>query len=57
MRSFHTKKITLIAALAAIMLAPFLAIAQISWVKSLDAALKQAEKENKFIVLDVSASW
>ena len=45
------------AGLAAIVLAPVLGIAQISWARNFDAALKQAEKENKFIVLDVSASW
>jgi hypothetical protein len=33
------------------------AMAQVSWVKSFDDALKQAAKENKFIVLDISASW
>jgi hypothetical protein len=33
------------------------AMAQVAWVKSFDDALKQAAKENKFIVLDISASW
>jgi len=36
---------------------PALARAQIAWVKQLDAALKQAAKEKKFVVLDISASW
>lgn len=47
----------LMAAMAAILSLPLFAIAQISWVKSFDAAVKQAAKEKKFIVLDVSASW
>ncbi len=38
-------------------IAPILAVAQVAFVKSYDAALKQAAKEKKFIVLDVSASW
>jgi hypothetical protein len=41
----------------ALFIAPILAVAQVAWVKSYDAALKQAAKEKKFIVLDVSASW
>ena len=43
--------------LAAVMIAPAAAMAQVAWVKSFDAALKQAAKEKKFIVLDISASW
>ncbi len=38
-------------------IAPAFPAAQINWVKDFDAALKQASKENKFIVLDMSASW
>jgi hypothetical protein len=38
-------------------LAPIVARAQVAWVKDLDTALKQAARENKFIVLDISASW
>ena len=38
-------------------MAPNLAMAQVAWVKGFDDALKQAAKENKFIVLDISASW
>jgi len=37
--------------------APILGFSQVSWVKSFDDALKQAAKEKKFIVLDISASW
>ena len=43
--------------LAFCIIAPILATAQVAWVKSYDAALKQAAREKKFIVLDVSASW
>jgi hypothetical protein len=38
-------------------MAPNLAMAQVAWVKGFDDALKQAAKEKKFIVLDISASW
>jgi len=40
-------------------LAPVLSMAQtqMQWVKSYDDALRQAAREKKFIVLDVSASW
>jgi hypothetical protein len=31
--------------------------AQIAWEKTLNGALQRAAKENKFIVLDISASW
>ena len=36
---------------------PVLAVEQMTWARSFDAALKQAAKEKKFIVLDISASW
>jgi hypothetical protein len=36
---------------------PALSFTQVAWVKDFDSALKQAAKEKKFIVLDVSASW
>lgn len=39
------------------LLAPILAVAQVPWVKNFDDALKQAAKEKKFVVLDISASW
>ncbi|HEY2932953.1 MAG TPA: tetratricopeptide repeat protein [Acidobacteriota bacterium] len=32
-------------------------LAQVQWVKSFDAATKQAAADGKFIVLDISASW
>ncbi|MGD0101986.1 MAG: hypothetical protein ABSC60_16735 [Acidobacteriota bacterium] len=36
---------------------PAFSPAQVTWVKNFDDALKQAGKEKKFIVLDISASW
>ena len=36
---------------------PILAVAQIAWSKNFNDALKQAAREKKFIVLDISASW
>jgi hypothetical protein len=38
-------------------IAPMFAIAQVAWVRKFDDALKQAAREKKFIVLDISASW
>ena len=43
--------------LAVCIVAPILCGAQVAWVKSLDEALKQAAKDKKFIVLDISATW
>jgi hypothetical protein len=43
--------------LAICMIAPVFAAAQVAWVKNYSDALKQAAKEKKFIVLDISASW
>ena len=37
-------------------LEPAVSIAQISWVKNFDAALKQAAAEKKCVVLDLSTS-
>ena len=39
------------------MIAPVIATAQVAWVKSYSTALKQAAKEKKFIILDISATW
>jgi len=36
---------------------PAFSPAQVTWVKNFDDALKQAGKEKKFVVLDISASW
>ena len=36
---------------------PAFATAQVPWVKDFNTALKQAAKEKKFVVLDISASW
>jgi len=44
-------------ALALFVFVPVFAGAQVAWVKDFNAALKQAAKENKFVVLDISASW
>ncbi len=52
----RNQKVFLIA-LALFVLAPVFAGAQVAWVKDFNAALKQAAKENKFVVLDISASW
>jgi hypothetical protein len=38
-------------------LIPIFACAQVAWVQDFNAALKQAAKEKKFIVIDISASW
>lgn len=46
-----------LAVLLIVVLTPILATAQVAWVKNFDSALKQAAKENKFIFLDLSASW
>jgi len=43
--------------LALFCLIPILSMAQVAWVKDFNAALKQAAKEKKFVVLDMSASW
>jgi hypothetical protein len=57
MNLISRKKSIMAAVLSLFVLAPMLAIAQVAWVKDFDAALKQAARENKFIVLDISASW
>jgi hypothetical protein len=57
MTLIRRNKIILVISLAVCILAPILAVAQLAWVQSFDSALKQAAKEKKFIVLDISASW
>ena len=57
MSVFRRNKKLLMIALAPFILAPILALAQVAWVKNFDAALKQAAKEKKFVILDISASW
>jgi hypothetical protein len=42
---------------SALFLIPIFAVAQVAFVKDFNAALKQAAQENKFIVVDISASW
>jgi hypothetical protein len=57
MTAFRRGKMILAVILSLFVLTPLLAMAQVAWVKDFDAALKQAAKEKKFIVLDISASW
>ena len=45
------------AVLLILLITPILTAAQVEWVKDFDSALKKAAKEEKFIVLDLSASW
>gem|GEM_PF-2734074 len=40
-----------------VVLMPTLSCAQVNWAEDLDSALKTAAREDKFIVLDVSATW
>jgi hypothetical protein len=51
----HTKWLAI--GLALMILGHGIAVAQVVWVKSFDEALKQAAREKKTIILDVSASW
>jgi len=53
----HRSKRMLAITLTLLFLLPVFAKAQIAWIKDFNAALKQASKEKKFIVLDISASW
>jgi hypothetical protein len=55
-REFMNKKLLAFSVLLAIV-APVGAVDRVAWVKNFDDALKQASRENKFIVLDMSASW
>ncbi len=57
MTKSHSGKRFLMIVVSFLIFGPIFAAAQVSWVKSFDAALKQAAKEKKFIVLDISASW
>jgi hypothetical protein len=57
MAGFRRNKTVLSIALLLFVLTPVLADAQVAWVKDFNAALKQAAREKKFVVLDISASW
>ena len=57
MGPFSRERIARAVVLFVLMLHPVLARAQVAWVKHLSTALKQASKEKKFVVLDISASW
>jgi hypothetical protein len=54
---FQNKTKYLALALAMALLTPAFATAQVSWAKNFDEAVKQAAKENKFVILDISATW
>ena len=47
----------LVVSFSVLFLVPVFSAAQVAFVKDFSAALKQAAREKKFIVLDVSASW
>jgi hypothetical protein len=55
----HRNTATRIAVVSLLFLAfaPIAAMAQVAWVKGFDAALQQAAKEKKFVILDISATW
>ncbi len=55
-RMFKMRK-CLASAVCLILIIPVITYAQVAWIKTFDEALKQASKEKKFIVLDMSASW
>ncbi len=57
MAQFRRSSVSLSIALFLVILAPIFAQPQVAWVKDFNAALKQAAREKKFIVLDISASW
>jgi len=56
---FQRNKATWMVLLLALSFAfsPVAAMAQMAWVKGFDAALLQAAREKKFVILDISASW
>jgi hypothetical protein len=43
--------------LLSFVVAPIVAMEEMAWVKSFDAALQQAASEKKFVILDISASY
>ena len=57
MDSNRGKNVITQAVLLMLLLTPILAEAQVAWVKDFDSALKKAAKEEKFVVVDFSASW
>jgi hypothetical protein len=57
MHRLFGKRRFLISSVGLMVLIPMIAVAQVAWVKSFDEALKQASREKKFIVMDMSASW
>jgi hypothetical protein len=57
MMMYRGKMRNLAVFLSVLFLIPVFSIAQVAFVKDFNAALKQAAREKKFIVLDISASW
>jgi len=53
----YSKMRNLAVLLLVLFLIPVFSRAEVAFVKDFDAALKQAAREKKFIVLDISASW
>ncbi len=51
------KRLVVLGAMMLWLFAPIFVVAQVAWSKNFDDALKQAAREKKFIVLDISASW
>ena len=51
------KKMLAAIVLSSMLFCPMIAAAQVSWVKDFDDAQKQAAREKKFLLLDISASW
>jgi hypothetical protein len=47
----------MLASVWALFLFPIACMNQVSWVDDYDDALRQAARGNKFVVLDISASW
>ena len=57
MMIYRRKMRNLAVFLSVLFLIPVFSTAQVAFVKDFNAALKQAAREKKFIVLDISASW
>ena len=57
MSRYRRKILVTQAVLLVLLITPILAAAQVDWAKSFDSALNKAAKEEKFIVLDLSATW
>ncbi len=51
------RRTRLLVPIVSVLFLPVFSTAQVAWVKSFEAALKQAQAEKKLIYLDISASW